>query len=241
MASSSQFVIEAILASYFTGKPMRQMSNGNESRDLSVVAVINTLLNEKPSRKAVPYPKKPKNASDCTVIFRKLWWFDCFHLLCFLSFVKVAHCIFRYYTPVLKSPWSTAIGSKKPLAISGHRKTGPGTSPSFLWQQSSIVYGLFPATFLKTREATFWFPRPTFGPSSVRPWYSEAWESPLEAPSVDPRLLEGVCPRGPILGSPSKGEKMWFLFGVRLIITYQKKSINQGIHGDSCWSIYIYI
>ena len=128
---------------------------------------------------------------------------------------------------------------KKPLAISGHRKTGTGTSPSFLWQQSSIVYGLFPATFLKTREATFWFPRPTFGPSSVRPWYSEAWESPLEAPSVDPRLLEGVCPRGPILGSPSKGEKMWFLFGVKLIITYQKKVYKSGIHGDSCWSIYI--
>ena len=54
---------------------------------------------------------------------------------------------------------------KKPLAISGHRKTGTGTSPSFLWQQSSIVYGLFPV----------W---PVIGPSLIfRSMGKSAWST----------------------------------------------------------------
>ena len=49
--------------------------------------------NDKPFRKVASYPTKRKNTSDCAVIWRKLWWFDCFHLQSLFSFEWKLLCI----------------------------------------------------------------------------------------------------------------------------------------------------
>ena len=69
----------------YTGEPFHGETNGDFCH--SYTSEWQTLL------KVASYPTKPKNTSDCAVIWRKLWWFDCFHLQSLFSFECKLLCI----------------------------------------------------------------------------------------------------------------------------------------------------